>query len=430
MTNTINGITSIDRDTVSSIAKQKVRRAVSDIQEIEHTYLASTLLKITGFKDLDKVLWTKDVETFATDGKSLLINPDYCETLTNADFKFILLHETAHVFLGHHFIKPDYIDNSNFNIFADYVINRMLVTEGLTLPKGALIDTDEYKKAWSVLNYCEDWKSKQKVNQGGQGGDQGDEGDQGGQGGDQGDEGDQEETVKDFGGTGSIIQSTDEEGNPLSDEAKEKGLDKINQEIAQIAIASKGVDPNSPITLIAKEVTQTKEDWTEILHSNIKCTEYGKLSYDRPNRRQSSSDGIVLPSRKKSKKGKCLIALDTSSSVFDVNINQVFNELDAILQEGFSFTLLKFTTEIDDVTEYNAYEEVDRKRFQGGTDTTDVVQYANDHRFSNTVIFTDGGISHDPDVYPSDNVTWILDSRNHCPIRRKIVDFGKSVSLP
>ena len=417
MTNTINGITSIDRDTVSSIAKQKVRRAVSDIQEIEHTYLASTLLKITGFKDLDKVLWTKDVETFATDGKSLLINPDYCETLTNADFKFILLHETAHVFLGHHFIKPDYIDNSNFNIFADYVINRMLVTEGLTLPKGALIDTYEYKKAWSVLNYCEDWKSKQKVNQGGQGGDQGDEGDQ-------------EETVKDFGGTGSIIQSTDEEGNPLSDEAKEKGLDKINQEIAQIAIASKGVDPNSPITLIAKEVTQTKEDWAEILHSNIKCTEYGKLSYDRPNRRQSSSDGIVLPSRKKSKKGKCLIALDTSSSVFDVNINQVFNELDAILQEGFSFTLLKFTTEIDDVTEYNAYEEVDRKRFQGGTDTTDVVQYANDHRFSNTVIFTDGGISHDPDVYPSDNVTWILDSRNHCPIRRKIVDFGKSVSLP
>lgn len=420
MTNTVNGINSIDRDTVSSIAKQKVRRAISDIQEIEHTYLASTLLKITGFKDLDKVLWTKDVETFATDGKSLLINPDYCEALTNADFKFILLHETAHVFLGHHFIKPDYIDNSNFNIFADYVINRMLVTEGLTLPKGGLIDTDETKKAWSVLNYCEDWKSKQKVNQGGQGGDQGDEGD----------EGDQEETVKDFGGTGSIIQSTDEQGKPLSDEAKEKELAKINQEIAQIVIASKGVDPNSPFTLIAKEVTQTKEDWAEILHSNIKCTKYGKLTYDRPNRRQSSSNGIVLPSRKKSKKGKCLIALDTSSSVFDVNINQVFNELDNILGEGFSFTLLKFTTEIDDITEYNAYETVDRNRFQGGTDTTDVIQYANDHRFSNTVIFTDGGITHDPDVYPSGNITWILDSRNYCPIRRKIVDFGKSVSLP
>jgi len=80
----------------------------------------------------------ESVPTAATDGKRILWNPVFLESLTDEEVRFVLLHEALHCVYGHFWRLPLTDDG---NRAGDYAINRILSRiPGISMPKGGLLD--------------------------------------------------------------------------------------------------------------------------------------------------------------------------------------------------------------------------------------------------------------------------------------------------
>jgi predicted metal-dependent peptidase len=86
----------------------------------------------------------KMVPTAATDGHSLLYNPEFISSLTNEELEGIWVHETMHCALGHIWRLPRLQHQMKANIAADFAINPLLLDAGYSLPSGCLYD-EEFK---------------------------------------------------------------------------------------------------------------------------------------------------------------------------------------------------------------------------------------------------------------------------------------------
>jgi predicted metal-dependent peptidase len=103
-----------------------------------------------------------EVQTCATDGNRLYVNPDFMEKLTPGEQVFVLAHEIGHCALGHVWEeRRGTRDKTKWNIAADYVVNVILKDEAsrianepkniygqkgiqMEMAKGCLLD-DKYK---------------------------------------------------------------------------------------------------------------------------------------------------------------------------------------------------------------------------------------------------------------------------------------------
>ena len=417
------------------LAKTAVSNAIVRITTSSNPFLSRQLFRIVG-SNLERIQYTDRIPTFATDGSSLLINPEYCLSLTARNLVFVILHETAHVLLAHHLRRPADCDHSDWNVYCDYVINRLLVEDGLKLPDGALLNADPRTFTYSAEDFHR--VAKQQRDEDDQQGDQGDQqddqqGDQGDQGDDQqgdqqGDQGDQEaDQVADYGGTGAILDGTADDGSALTDAERAAAIDENDNAQIVDSLTIKDASENSPFTTVVKSKTETRRDWVEILREYVTPTEKTGRSFRSPNKRQAAYGDVLIPAASVSEGGTCCIALDTSSSVDDDSYAKVTAECQRILDDGFEFTLVKFTSTIVDVTEYSAGDLIDTTRSRGSTCTTDVIKFANDNAFETTVIFTDGYINHDKTQQPAGDVLWIIDATGRCPAAQ--VGFGDSVKL-
>ena len=417
------------------LAKTAVSNAIVRITTSSNPFLSRQLFRIVG-SNLERVQYTDSIPTFATDGSNLLINPEYCLSLTARNLVFVILHETAHVLLAHHLRRPADCDHSDWNVYCDYVINRLLVEDGLKLPNGALLNADPRTFTYSAEDFHRVAKQQQDDQQGDQGDDQqgdqqGDQQDdqQGDQQGDQGDDqqGDQGDQVADYGGTGAILDGTNDDGSALTDAERAAAIDENDNAQIVDSLTIKDASENSPFTTVVKSKTETRRDWVEILREYVTPVEKTGRSFRSPNKRQAAYGDVLIPAASVSEGGTCCIALDTSSSVDDESYSKVTAECQRILDDGFEFTLVKFTSTIVDVTEYSAGDLIDTTRSRGSTCTTDVIKFANDNNFETTVIFTDGYINHDKTQQPAGDVLWIIDATGRCPAAQ--VGFGDSVKL-
>src|SRR5215471_13015961 len=79
------------------------------------------------------------VPTMATDGRRILYDPSFVNSLQPAELEAVLAHEVLHCALGHH-CRRGQRDPQLWNEAADFAINPMLVSNGFSLPAGALVD--------------------------------------------------------------------------------------------------------------------------------------------------------------------------------------------------------------------------------------------------------------------------------------------------
>lgn len=91
------------------------------------------------------------IPTAATNGRNIIWNPDFLESLTDQEVRFVLIHEVKHVALGHLWRFPK-LPNGKFdkkaNIACDHAINLTLLdaidVDGskldISMPKGGLAD--------------------------------------------------------------------------------------------------------------------------------------------------------------------------------------------------------------------------------------------------------------------------------------------------
>lgn len=83
-----------------------------------------------------RLVETRDVETAATDGVVLLVNPDFAERLTVDQICGLLVHEVCHVRFGHtaRFADSGWLDHDRANKSMDREINPLVKRAGYQLP--------------------------------------------------------------------------------------------------------------------------------------------------------------------------------------------------------------------------------------------------------------------------------------------------------
>src|SRR5215469_3054112 len=115
-------------ETTASLRIQKARTALV----LDHPFFGSLLFRL---KDRP----SSAVKTMATDGVSLLWNPEFVDTLNAATLAGTLAHEVMHPALHHH-LRRSGRDPKRWNVACDYAINPLLIDAGLKLPEGVLVE--------------------------------------------------------------------------------------------------------------------------------------------------------------------------------------------------------------------------------------------------------------------------------------------------
>jgi predicted metal-dependent peptidase len=82
--------------------------------------------------------------TAATDGREVIYNPEFMESLPHEQVDAVLLHELLHAALLH-VTRRGWRDPKGFNIAADIVVNGILTQSGFVLPDGTIHDPDLQK---------------------------------------------------------------------------------------------------------------------------------------------------------------------------------------------------------------------------------------------------------------------------------------------
>lgn len=80
--------------------------------------------------------------TTATDARSLYYNPQYIAPLKLAEVQFVLAHEALHCGLSH-FARREHRNQRRWDVACDHAVNQMLIEDGLSPPPGALLN-DSY----------------------------------------------------------------------------------------------------------------------------------------------------------------------------------------------------------------------------------------------------------------------------------------------
>ena len=97
------------------------------------------------------------IPTFATDSIKILVGVDFCKTLVDYEINAVLIHESLHIILKHHFRRPEWCPLKLWNISCDFVINDWIhqsanYGKDFYLPKGCL--WDQKFRGWAAEDIC------------------------------------------------------------------------------------------------------------------------------------------------------------------------------------------------------------------------------------------------------------------------------------
>jgi len=367
-------------------------------------------------------------------------NLAFVKTLTDAEVRFILKHETLHVAL-HHItsrISEDPKEAQLWNIAADLAIN-CLIPENSTCkaprikdPKtGELVISAQLPKKYgfperlSMEQYVQLLREKMGGGQGQGSGQGGGDQDQQGQGSGQG-EGDQDQQGQ---GEGDQDQQGQGEGDgqTLDDHSgwneSEIGDEQIRQKIEQMANnpqswGSMSADMKEQILAAQK----AKVPWTKLLRHYFGNLVSSRRSptFKRPNRRF----GYPYSGTKRQYADRKLVAIDTSGSVGSNDLSQFLCEVNR-LAELNPVDLVLFDADITQMPKpfdkrHTSYE------FSGGggTDFAPVCELASKQRYQSLIILTDGYAPAPEFPEGVKDVIWVITPDGQCP-----VDWGTSVKI-
>ena len=77
----------------------------------------------------------------ATDGRRIVYNPQFVRQLKPAELEGVVAHEVMHCALAHH-CRRGSRNPQIWNQAADYAINPLLLSAGIALPAGVLVNPE------------------------------------------------------------------------------------------------------------------------------------------------------------------------------------------------------------------------------------------------------------------------------------------------
>lgn len=349
--------------------------------------------------------WNEKIPTACTDGKNLLINPNFFLKLPKETRVTLLAHEILHVALLHMFRRGNrnpYI----WNLAADHAINLMLEQSGYTFA-GINVYKDTKYTGWPAENIYEDIQKnssqdKAKVQLGNSFGS------------------DLEEDSTDF----------DDEGNPtkLTPQQKQSREQEVTKNVVGAVQKAQqtGDAGNIPgeISDIIDKFLNPVLPWEILLQNFFNTLSNTDYTWTKPNRRY---EDVYLPSESGYGLDHLMFFFDISGSVSDTMIKRFFSEVKYIHEmiQPELLTLVTFDTKIQNVYEIQKDDSFTAFKItgRGGTCLIPVKEMLDKYKPTASVIFTDLEVSpmQGPEPCP---ILWMI-----CGNPKATVPYGETIYI-
>jgi len=386
-------------------AEQRIAKAYVDITSHERYTALSGVLSI-GTKTVSDT-----VPTACTNGRDELYGRAFVDSLTDAELRFLMLHECYHK-MYRHLITWKHLNEKNptlANASCDYNINGKLVDENKD-DGFAQMPRDEDGEIMGLFdeqyrNADGSWMDTAAIFSALDNGDVADQ-PQGGDGTPQGfDE-------QDWVGANELA----------ADEIKqlEREVDEAIRQGSTIA-GKLGNNGNRNLA----ELMQPQVDWREVLREFIQttCTGNDYSTWKRPNRRYIGAD-VYLPSGISEKIDELVIAVDTSGSISDHAVALFLSEVQSICTtvKPDKVRLLYWGHRVVGDESYDTHElgmltQSTKVKGGGGTDVNCVTDYMQAHNIKPqaTVVLTDGYLFGDWGTWDCPVLWCVLDNKSATP---------------
>ena len=415
--------------------------------------MASMLLSLTLIEANERC------DTMATDGVNIYWNDEFVKTLTDKEIQAVLVHEASHV-IWEHPLRIGKRNHAIWNVATDYVINSWIAYDlYMELPKDGLLDRkyrgQSAEQVYRTLtnddealqDAIDEMKSKSDDSDS-------DESESGEGEGDSDNEGEGEgkgsgkslteelENMKPS--SGGVSMPKDEEGNDLSESALSEIKEKIQRTISRAdKLESVCNDGSSIMGGAVQTMNESYVDWVDVMKDLLTSAISNNPTWSRLNKRHSWR-GVNLPSKDKEPQGgEIVVAIDTSCSVSQEELNIFATETQSLCEEcGINKIRVTYcdTSIIRNPTTGEWWDEFDldneelefNLRGGGGTrfeppfnlfndetdDTDDVIAF---------IYFTDGYCDVRAEVEPSVPVIWALSTNQN--YMRYEYPFGENVHI-
>jgi predicted metal-dependent peptidase len=355
-------------------AQQRLHKAVVDIMA-SPTHMAIGPVLMVGSKRI-----CPDTPTAYTDGMNEVYGEQFVDSMSDAEFRFVVLHEAYHK-LYQHLTTWRHLYDENpplANAACDFVINLKLLdadeasaSKGfIRMPEvGGLID-EKYRgmDAAQVFNLL-----KEDCQAGGR--------------------------SDELDGLGGFDSHGWEDAKDMPEEERKQLQRDLDSAVRQGALlASKRGAQDGACTF--EDLLQPQIDWREQLREFVQtvCSGSDYSTWRRPNRRYLSA-GHYLPSGVSETMGELVVAVDTSGSIGQRELTMFLSELASICEfvKPERLRLLYWDTEVasEEIYEQAQLQDVTKStkpRGGGGTDVECVPEYltTNGVQAQAVIVFTDG----------------------------------------
>ena len=396
--------------------------------------------------------------TTATDARTFFYNPDYIDSLSLEQTQFMLAHEALHCALSH-FARRQHRVRHRWDLACDYAINPLLVDDGLTPPPNALLmplykgmtaeeiypllDDNDQSETLDTHAYDQDNQNQdqqrggmderdvseqqrrnedtdQSQTEAGQGG-------QGGQGQPKPERPDQDQPTQGQAGGEQAAQPQQAPAGapqPLTPDEQDTLQVQWQQRMAGAAQqAMQAGKLGGELKRMIDHLLQPQLPWRMLLARYMNSLSREDYSWSRPSRREGDH---IMPSLR-SHQLDIVVALDTSGSIKDDEVQEFIDEIDALKgQVRARVTLLPCDAALcaGAPFRFEPWEQFCRPRDLaggGGTSFRPVFQWVEQQglRPDLLVYFTDadGDFPSDEPNYP---VIWLVKGRATVPWGERI----------
>ena len=189
----------------------------------------------------------------------------------------------------------------------------------------------------------------------------------------------------------------------------ERQLQKVLSDAKEQTIKKRGTVPGEiEGVIIIEEILPPKFDWRGFIRrfTGISTKVFTKKIRRKENRRFDANPGLKVKMRQ-----HMLLAIDTSGSVSDSELQEFMSEMHHIYKCGVDITIVQCDTRINSIEPYKGKFEMSVIG-RGGTEFDPVLNYFNENIrvYTSLVYFTDGECN--AHVKPKGNVLWVLSERS------------------
>ena len=382
--------------------------------------------------------------TTATDARAFFYNPEYIASLSMEQTQFMLAHEALHCALSH-FARRQHRVQHRWDLACDYAINPLLLDDGLKPPPNSLhmplykgmtaeeiyplLDDNDQSETLDRHAYDAQGEGKDQA----QGTDKGmregdlDQGRQSHQrqpqdGNDQGGEGKGDPQPPQ--GQSGAGEGPAGEPEPLTpDERETLAVQWQNRMAGAAQQAMQAGKLGGELRRMIDHLLQPQLPWRMLLARYMTALARDDYSYSRPSRREGD---FIMPSLR-SQSLDLVVAVDTSGSIKDAEMEEFISEIDALKgQIRARVTLLPCDATLCEGAPFafEPWEQFRRPegiRGGGGTSFTPVFDWVEQagRRPDLLVYFTDADGAF-PKAEPSYPVIWLVKGKSKVPWGQRI----------